>query len=151
MKNTNEVTRVLNDLLAQSLDATFQAKYTHWNVRGVHFFSYHTLFDEIFENLTKHNDVIAERIAVLESHVKSTVQQISKNSTLPEFPQDVKKDLEFVEKLANSLETFSDNLKSGMARITDLEDKVTSDMLSMVALDVDKYVWFLKAHLEKPI
>ncbi len=151
MKNSNEVAKLLNVLLAQSIDASFQAKYAHWNVRGAHFYTYHKLFDEIFENLTKQHDQLAERISGLESHVNSTLQQITKNSTLPIFPQNLAKDLEFVEKLSETLGTFSDNIKTDMEKINDLRDKVTGDMLSMIALDIDKYIWFLKAHLEKPI
>jgi starvation-inducible DNA-binding protein len=143
MKNNQEIAKILNKLLTESLNTTLQAKHYHWNVRGIHFISYHKLFDEIFENLLKQNDIIAERISSLDQHVFAAV-----NPTFPETPV---KDLEFVEKLEHSLATFSENIKTGIGKITELGDKVTADILSMIAAVVDKYSWFLRAHLEKPL
>jgi starvation-inducible DNA-binding protein len=151
MKNNFEVAKILNELLAQIIDCTLQAKHCHWNVRGQHFIAYHKLFDEIHKNLNEQMDIVAERISVLDQHVYATLQEVFNRTTLTELPKNIAGDLEYIEKLQKSLEYLSENLKNGTEKISKLEDKVTSDMLSMVILTMDKYSWFLRAHIEKPI
>jgi starvation-inducible DNA-binding protein len=64
-ESRSELVRLLNVLLANSIDLYTQAKHAHWNVKGDQFQGLHRLFDEIADHLRKHSDLLAERAAAL--------------------------------------------------------------------------------------
>jgi starvation-inducible DNA-binding protein len=61
------VITLLNQTLACTVDLRSQAKQAAWNVKGKEFPQLQTLFDTIAAALDAYADLIAERIAVLES------------------------------------------------------------------------------------
>ena len=60
-----KVVEILNTCLAGSLDMYSQAKYAHWNVKGVNFYQLHLVFDAVAKTIFKQIDAIAERITQL--------------------------------------------------------------------------------------
>src|SRR3990167_2929325 len=60
-----QVCQFLNQALADTFDMYSQTKQAHWNVKGVHFYQLHLLFDKIAEDLIEYVDTIAERVTTL--------------------------------------------------------------------------------------
>lgn len=145
--NRAKVADLLNKLLADASDLTMQSKHAHWNVKGPHFIALHKLFDEIYEAMGEHVDEIAERTASLGAHVKGRLQDAAGATRLKEFPADTTEGLAVVRALADALGTFANSVREGIDAAEELEDMVTSDMLTGIAGALDKHLWFLEAHL----
>ena len=52
---------LLNQELADTSDLYSQTKQAHWNVKGIHFYQLHLLFDELAEKRQGEADELAER------------------------------------------------------------------------------------------
>ena len=56
-----KATALLNQHLADASDLHSQTKRAHWNVKGMHFFQLHELFDTLADEVEEYADLIAER------------------------------------------------------------------------------------------
>ena len=52
----------LNVLLASTFGMALKAQNYHWNVMGIEFYQLHELYEEIYDDLYEHVDIIAEAI-----------------------------------------------------------------------------------------
>lgn len=149
--NRKKVGALLNQLLADASDLSMQCKHAHWNVAGPHFIGLHKLFDELYEAAGEHIDLLAERIAALGVKVHGRLQDAEKNTQLTPFPDKLPDDLAFVSALANVFGDFSNSVRDAIDKTEDLEDMVTSDLLNGIDQKTDQHLWFLEAHLRKPL
>src|SRR5688500_5604352 len=56
---------LLNQQLANTSDLYSQTKQAHWNVKGIHFYQLHLLFDALAAKRLEESDEIAERATAL--------------------------------------------------------------------------------------
>ncbi|MBX5460504.1 MAG: DNA starvation/stationary phase protection protein Dps [Steroidobacteraceae bacterium] len=143
-----KVTRFLNERLADAIDLGAQTKHAHWNVKGPQFIALHELFDKIAENVEDHIDEIAERITALGGTAYGTLAAAARNTTLKPYPEDIVEGLAHVEALSAALAAFGKKVREGIAQTAEWGDADTSDLLTDISRDVDKYLWFLEAHLQ---
>lgn len=59
--------------LSQAISFSNFLKLAHWNVRGMFFYSYHLLFENLYEKITGHVDVLAELASVRGIAINSNV------------------------------------------------------------------------------
>jgi starvation-inducible DNA-binding protein len=143
---TNAV-EILNVRLADAIDLGLQLKHAHWNVKGPHFISLHELFDKIAENIEEHVDTIAERITALSGTANGTLATVVRGTSLTPYPPELTDGLGHVAALAAVLADFGKKVRKATGDTDDLGDADTSDLFAQVSRDVDKYLWFLEAHL----
>jgi starvation-inducible DNA-binding protein len=141
------VAEMLNQLLADSTDMHLRTKHAHWNVKGPHFIGLHKYFDELYDAIGGHIDEIAERTAAVGGFVKGRLSDAAGASRLKEFPAATQDGLEVVRALADALADVSNAIRDGIDTAEELDDMVTSDMLTGISGDLDKHLWFLEAHL----
>jgi starvation-inducible DNA-binding protein len=134
--------------LANTFDLMSQTKQAHWNVKGPHFYSLHELFDEIAAGLAAHVDIIAERCTALGGYAKGTARMAAANSALEEYPTHVIRDMDHVHALSDRLSTAAQNIREAIDEADEAGDKDTADMFTEVSRDLDKWLWFLEAHLQ---
>jgi starvation-inducible DNA-binding protein len=144
----DQLCEILNDTLAETLDLQTQVKQAHWNVKGVHFYQLHLLFDEIAGELAEYTDMFAERITTLGGTAMGTVRMAAKKTTLPEYPTDILEGMEHVEALADRFAQYGESIRENIDISDHLEDKDTADLFTEVSRDIDKRLWFLEAHLQ---
>lgn len=84
--NREKIIKLLNERLADATDLKSQAKHAHWNVKGIHFFQLHELFDQVATAVEAHIDLIAERATALGGTALGTIRVAAQNSSLPEYP-----------------------------------------------------------------
>lgn len=146
-----ELIKLLNQLLATSVDLFTQAKQAHWNVKGRHFISAHELFDDIAKHASHHSDELAERIATLGGYARGTARQAAAQTALEEFAPDSLSGQACLEALVDRLATEASALREGIERSAgDLADPVTEDLLIEVLRQTEFDMWFLESHLEDP-
>jgi starvation-inducible DNA-binding protein len=142
------ICEILNQTLAESLDLQTQIKQAHWNVKGVHFYQLHLLFDELAGEIEDYVDLFAERITTLGGTAMGTVRMAAKASRLPEYPTDITDGLEHVVALAERFAKFGASVRDNIDKTDDLGDLDTADIYTEVSRTVDKRLWFLEAHLQ---
>lgn len=143
-----KVETLLNARLADALDLEAATKQAHWNVKGPNFIALHELFDEVHTNIEEHVDTIAERIAALGGIARGTVQAAARASSLAPYPEDLSEGVAHLEALSERLADFGKKSRAAIAASDDLGDADTADLFTGVSRDVDKYLWFLEAHLQ---
>jgi len=137
----------LNQTLADLSDLYSQAKQAHWNVRGPRFIALHQLFDQLAGSVEGHIDPLAERIVALGGTAQGTLRQAAARSALAEFPTRPGDDLAFVTALAERFAQCGAAVRQGIDATTGLGDAGTADLLTGLAQDLDKGLWFLEAHV----
>lgn len=148
-----EATRVkavelLNARLADCKDLQTQAKQAHWNVKGPNFIALHKLFDEINEDLDNYVDEIAERAVQLGGVAEGTARIVAKRSSLPEYPLTAKDGRSHVEALSTALAAFGKSVRKAIVESNELGDLDTADLFTEVSRGIDKWLWFVEAHLQ---
>lgn len=144
----SDLVRLLNDRLADVLDLHLQAKTAHWNVRGPDFFQLHELFDKVADSAEEHADLLAERAGTLAGTAEGTVQAVSKNTSLPPYPLNLSAGRDHVDALAGALAAVAKQMRAAIDRADELGDKDTADLFTGYSRTLDKYLWFLEAHLQ---
>jgi starvation-inducible DNA-binding protein len=142
-----ELIDLLNTCLASAIDLHWQVKQAHWNVRGRDFYSRHELFDEVADTVRKQADEFAERAGQLGGYAEGTIRLASKNSQLPEYDLQAVEGESHVRAVVDRVARYAALIRDGIRRCDDLDEPVTSDMLTGMLGDVEKYLWFLESHL----
>jgi len=138
---------LLDARLADATDLQTQMKQAHWNVKGPNFIALHELFDKINEDVEDYVDLIAERVVQLGGVAHGTVRQVAAGSTLVEYP-DLREGRQHVEAVSNALSSFGKQVRAAISRSDDAGDLDTADIFTEVSRGVDKWLWFVEAHLQ---
>lgn len=134
--------------LASALDLQLQLKQAHWNVKGPNFIGLHELFDTIDEAVETYVDMIAERIVQLGGVAEGTVPVIAARSDLAEYPLDIAAGTAHVGAVSSALAKFGAQARKTIDEADKLEDAVTADLFTEVARGIDKWLWFVEAHVQ---
>jgi len=140
--------KLLNARLADALDLESATKQAHWNVKGPHFIALHKLFDELHTNVEEHVDAVAERITALGGTALGTLQAAARDSSLEPYPENIYDGRDHLEALSDRLADFGKKVRAGIESADKLADAGTADLFTQIVRDVDKYLWFLEAHLQ---
>lgn len=148
-RNTRaELIEVINRRLADAIDLQAQLKQAHWNVKGPHFIGLHELFDEIAKEVAAYTDMIAERIVQLGGIAEGTVRIAASRSRLEEYPLDIADGAAHVKKVAHALSTFGREARMTVDQAQALDEADTADIFTEVSRGIDKWLWFVEAHLQ---
>ncbi len=146
--NREKLVELLNARLSDAIDLKQQAKQAHWNVKGMNFIALHELFDQVATAVDIHVDNIAERVTTLGGTALGTVRVASSNSTLSEYPLEITDGISHVEALSTALADFGKIVRINIDEADELKDAVTVDLFTGVSSDIDKWLWFVEAHLQ---
>ena len=139
---------LLNARLADSIDLQTQVKQAHWNVKGPDFIALHKLFDEIAEDVEDYVDQIAERAVQLGGTAEGTARNAAKRSSLTEYPNSISAGRQHVEALSSVLATYGKQARAAIKSADKLDDADTADLFTEISRGVDKWLWFVEAHLQ---
>jgi starvation-inducible DNA-binding protein len=139
---------ILNDRLAEAIDLQSQVKQAHWNVKGPHFIALHELFDKISDAALEYIDDIAERITSLGGTAEGTVAVAAKRSKLKNYPLSITAGKDHLFYLSTQLAAFGKGVRTAIDDTDELGDKDTADLFTGISREVDKYLWFVEAHLQ---
>jgi starvation-inducible DNA-binding protein len=147
-ENRTQLIALLNFSLALTIDLKTQLKQAHWNVKGMNFLELHQLFDQMATQLEEYVDAIAERITALGGVAMGTVRVVAEVSTLPEYPFEIVNGKDHVIALADRLAPYAKIMREMIEQTNELKDADTADLYTEISRQVDKYLWFLEAHLQ---
>ncbi len=147
-KQREAVTKLLNARLADAIDLALAGKQAHWNVKGPNFLSLHELFDKIAGAAQGWVDDIAERAIALGGHASGTAQIVAKSSGLKPYPVGITASADHLDAMATTLAQFGKLVRAAIDEADKLGDADTADLFTGISTDVDKYLWFVEAHLQ---
>ncbi|BBY63786.1 Dps family protein [Mycolicibacterium helvum] len=143
--------RKVADLLQKQLstynDLHLTLKHVHWNVVGPSFIGVHEMIDPQVELVRGYADEVAERIATLGRSPQGTPGAILKDRTWDDYS--VGRDTVPAHLAALDLvyDGVIEDLRKAIDTTEDL-DPVTQDLLIGHAAALEKFQWFVRAHLE---
>lgn len=137
-----ELKQNMNKLVADLNVLYMKIHHFHWFVKGPNFFTLHAKFEELYNEVTEHNDSIAERLLQLNEKPISTLKECLDLATVKEASK-VGTDVEMVEELVNDLETIDKELTATMELAGD--DEGTADLLLGISESFQKHIWMFKA------
>ncbi|HTD72704.1 MAG TPA: DNA starvation/stationary phase protection protein Dps [Steroidobacteraceae bacterium] len=147
-KIRRNVVAILNDRLAYAIDLQSQIKQAHWNVKGPNFIALHELFDKISDVVLEQIDEIAERVTALGGTAEGTVAVAAKRSKLKNYPLSITAGKDHLFYLSTQMSVYGKALREAITDTDELGDADTADLFTQISREVDKYLWFLEAHLQ---
>jgi starvation-inducible DNA-binding protein len=139
---------LLNAHLADAIDLHLQAKQAHWNIKGPHFVGLHELFDRLAAQAGEYSDLIAERAVALGGVARGTLQAVSGQSQLREYPLEVGEWRAHVRAMQDALAIFGRGARKAIDDATRLNDADTADLFTEISRGVDKSLWMVEAHVQ---
>ncbi len=143
-----ELINLLNQRLADAIDLQTQAKQAHWNVKGPSFIALHELFDDVDEAVEEYVDLIAERVVQLGGIAEGTARVAASRSRLDEYPLTISTGIAHVEALSRALSEFGHGARLAIDESSGFGDADTADIFTEVSRGIDKWLWFVEAHLQ---
>jgi starvation-inducible DNA-binding protein len=143
-----QIIDILNARLADAMDLRSQAKQAHWNVKGMNFIALHELFDQVATGVEPMIDEIAERVTTLGGAAYGTVRVAAANSTLSEYPLEITSGEAHVEALSSALAAFGKSVRESIDQTANLQDADTADLFTGISREIDKFTWFVEAHIQ---
>jgi len=147
-RKRKQMVKLLNQQLADTFDLMSQTKHAHWNVKGPNFIGLHKMFDDFVEGLEDYIDAIAERATALGGLATGTLRMAAETTRLEEYPTDVFADMDHVRTLADRYAQLGASTRRAISMAEDADDQDTMDLFIDVSRDLDKWLWFLEAHLQ---
>jgi starvation-inducible DNA-binding protein len=145
-----KLNKLMNQRLASAVDLQTQIKQAHWNVKGPSFIGLHELFDQVDEAVEAYVDLIAERIVQLGGIAEGTARVAAARSGIPEYPLVLADGLAHVKAVSHALSCFGHEARETIAESAALQDADTADLFTEVSRGIDKWLWFVEAHIQAP-
>ena len=140
--------QLLNQELADTSDLYSQTKQAHWNVKGIHFYPLHLLFDQLAEKRQGEADELAERATELGGYALGTLRMAAASSRLPEMATNIDSGVDYVRALVERYGIHANAIREAIDEADQAGDKDTADLFTEISRELDKDLWFLQAHLQ---
>ena len=94
-------------------------------------------------------DEIAERVTSLGGTAEGTVAVAAKRSKLKNYPLSITAGKDHLFYLSTQLSVFGKAVRQAIEDTDKLGDADTADLFTGISRDLDKYLWFIEAHLQE--
>lgn len=147
--DSSAVVGLLQDRLNALNDLSLTLKHIHWNVVGPQFIAVHTMIDPQVDSVRLMADDVAERIAQLGGSPVGTPGALVANRSWDDY--DIGRD-DAIAHLGALDVVYQGVIRAHRAAIDETEklDPVTQDMLIEQSGELEKFHWFVRAHVEDP-
>lgn len=142
---SSAVVKILTEVLADTYALAVKSHRAHWNVRGPGFFRLHVALEEPYQELLLAADDLAERIRALGEDAPTSLQQLSKLTSISETARC--DDDSLVRTLREDNRRIAERCRAAITVAQEAGDEVTTDMLITRAKSHDKTAWMLSATL----
>jgi len=146
-----QVADLLNERLADAIDLASQAKQAHWNVKGPQFIALHKLFDEIHAAANEYVDLLAERVVQVGGIAEGTVRVVAERTALTDYPRTIADGAEHANAFAGALAEFGARIRKAIDETDKLGDKGSADICTEISRGIDKWLWFVEAHVQSTL
>ena len=85
---------------------------------------------------------------MLGGSVQGTARAVAKGSTLAEYPLQASSEQQHCAAVAAALAAFGRGARRAIDEAVAVKDNATADLFTEIARGVDKWLWFVEAHLQ---
>ncbi len=145
--DSETLTAALQTRLSAYNDLHLTLKHVHWNVVGPHFIAVHEMIDPQVDLVRGYADEVAERIATLGGSPAGTPGAIIKDRSWEDYS--IGRDTVLAH--LGALDKVYDGVVGENRQVIEDHgdlDPVTEDMLIGHTAELEKFQWFVRAHLE---
>ncbi|MFI2839157.1 Dps family protein [Mycolicibacterium sp. PDY-3] len=146
-KQGAEVAELLQKQLSRYNDLHLTLKHVHWNVVGPNFIGVHEMIDPQVDLVRGYADEVAERIAALGASPLGTPGAIINDRSWDDYSVNRDKVQAHLAALDLVYTGIIEDTRKNIERLDDI-DLVSQDMLIGHAGELEKFQWFVRAHLE---
>ena len=146
-KGREEVSKVLNQYLANLHVLYTKLHNYHWNVEGKGFFQLHSKLEELYDNTAKEIDEIAERILILGFRPAASMKEYLELATLKEVKSEAIKGEDIIKDLQKDFEVLILELRSALEVADNNKDQVSVDLFVGSIGNFEKTLWMFRAYL----
>jgi len=146
-KKAVELSKILNQLLADYEIFYQNLRGFHWNIKGREFFELHTKFEELYNDAFIKIDEIAERILTLEGEPLHTYTDYLKNTTIKEA-KGVSNGVEGVKIIVKNFSTIITIERKILDLANEANDEGTVSLMSDYISQTEKTLWMLNSYLK---
>lgn len=122
-------------------------KHAHWNVTGPNFIAVHEMIDPQVELVRGYADEVAERVSTLGGSPLGTPAGHIENRTPLAYDVNRGSTQDHLAELNEVYTKVIEGVRDSRAIAGDL-DPITEDVLIAQAAELEKFQWFVRAHLE---
>lgn len=148
-KDNDAVVDLLQRRLASYNDLHLTLKHVHWNVVGRSFIGVHEMLDPQVELVRGYADEVAERIATMGRSPNGRPGDIIKARDWEDYPLGRDTVEAHLTELNRVYEGLVEDSRKAIAELGEL-DPVSEDMIIGHTAELEKFQWFIRAHLEQP-
>ena len=109
------------------------------------FIALHKVFGEAGQRSMM--DLLAERVVQLGGTAEGTIQVAAKRTELKIYPLHVSGERDHIDALSSALAAYAKSARCAIDQTDELGDKDTADTVTEISLGMDKYLWFVEAHI----
>lgn len=146
-KKAKNLSKELNNLLANYQLFYQNLRGLHWNIKGKEFFELHLKFEELYDDAVLKVDEIAERILTLEGEPLHTFTDYLKTAKITEVNH-VTNGIEGVKIVINNFQTLIELERIILSLAADAEDEGTVSLMSDYISQTEKTLWMLNSYLK---
>ncbi|SDF36032.1 starvation-inducible DNA-binding protein [Fontibacillus panacisegetis] len=144
--NKTSLEQVLNEQVANLNVLYVKLHNYHWYVKGSNFYSLHSKFEELYNEVTAQMDAVAERLLTIKGSPYATIKEYLEIATIQEATGNEDAST-MVQNLIEDFATLSESFQEGMDLADKAEDDVTADLLTGFKSDIEKHMWMLRSYL----
>lgn len=144
--NAQELSVLLNDLLANLQIFYMNVRGFHWNIKGDKFFELHLKFEELYNDILLKVDEVAERVLTLGNTPHHSFSTYIKYSVIKEL-SNVNAGNSCLSSIVDSFEILLSKERLILEKANSYNDEGTSSLMSDYIREQEKLVWMYSAYL----
>src|ERR1039458_8517713 len=139
----NNLSSVLNAVLADVFALYLKTKNFHWHMSGPHFRDYHLLLDEHADQIYAMTDPIAERIRKLGGSTLRSIGHIARTQRLLDNDAEYVEPLDMLAELREDNKTLSAELRVAHDLCDEHRDIASASLIEVWIDETERRTWFL--------
>jgi starvation-inducible DNA-binding protein len=92
-------------------------------------------------------DLLAERVVQLGGMAEGTIQVAAKRTELKEYPPHISGERDHIDAPSSVLAAYGKSERCAIDQTDELGNKDTADIVTEISRGMDKYLWFVEAHI----
>ena len=145
---TQNLSQLLNDLLANYSVFYQNTRGYHWNIKGTSFFELHLKFQELYTDLLVKIDDVAERILTLGYQPEHRYSSYNASSEIKESKK-ISDGEKAVAEIIDALKILISKQRHILQLSSETNDEGTHALMSDYIREQEKLIWMYSAYLNK--
>jgi len=140
----NATQKIFSHVFANVYALMLKTQGYHWHVKGPHFKTLHLMFEEQYNTLFLHVDLIAERMLAMGFTVPASFHELNTLKTLADA--NIKRSAhEMLVNLASDYVQLTQDIDDLLKDAQEHHDEASQSMFSDILVEYEKILWMIKA------